>query len=667
MELNLDRVLVILVLCLLSLFIFRQQLYAQQNTRTIQMIGAEFSEVLKYTDANMWNEATKRVEALNNSVAFDIFEWLRLRAGSQDFSAYESFLLVNDDWPGMGLLRSKAENAINTSVQSIRVLNFFSNQEPITANGSLKLAEVLLVMNEIERAHNIIKESWLNHNYSYDQIKKAFSLFGPFLKQYNSDRIDNLLWLGRLDQAEMMLPHVSNDLRILSNARIALKKQSSGVDALIRKVPKDLINEPGLQFDRFLYRQKKNLHESAEQMLHEVSTSSGNLGKPSFWAKGRSTYARRALISGEPAKAYKIASNHFINFSDLKVGKDSIELEWLAGFIAFEFLQEYETALRHFQIFSQFVINPINQAKANYWIGRSYEKLSQVDQMMVAFANGAKYQTTFYGQLSAERGHFPPDSTIVSLYGRYDWAEADFMENSNVKSAILLYYSGRSVLADRFFNHISENLNRAEKLKLSQLAHDLGLKASGLSIAKTAGKNGIFCPEFLFPYLERGLIFDPELEALLTAIIRQESGFFNYIKSSAGALGLMQIMPSTGEYMAKKQGLIFSADKLLVDKNYNIKIGQYFIKTLLRQFDGSKVLSIAAYNAGPYRVKEWIKRLGDPRAKGTDPLVWIEMIPFAETRNYVKRVMEADWVYSGKLIGKPKRLNLGWRTFGHRF
>jgi soluble lytic murein transglycosylase len=88
---------------------------------------------------------------------------------------------------------------------------------------------------------------------------------------------------------------------------------------------------------------------------------------------------------------------------------------------------------------------------------------------------------------------------------------------------------------------------------------------------------------------------------------------------------------------------------------------------LLKKFDGSKILAIASYNAGPNRVAGWIRTFGDPRSEGVDPLVWIESIPYSETRNYVKRVLEANWIYKGKFSGKPASLDRGRRNFGHKF
>jgi soluble lytic murein transglycosylase len=237
--------------------LFGQQVTAEINKHILQLVGTKFSEALKYADASMWDEASKKVDALNSSVSFELLQWLKLRAGTKEFSEYEAFLLVNADWPGMDLLRSQGEKVITPSVQSARLYNYFSNNNPLTANGSLSYAEVLLSDQEIKKAQGVMKESWLNHSYSANELERANKLFGAFLEQLNEQRIDNLLWSGRTEQAEMMLSLVPTDIRFLSEARIALKRQNVGVDALISKVPKHLKTSPGLLFDRFSYRQKK--------------------------------------------------------------------------------------------------------------------------------------------------------------------------------------------------------------------------------------------------------------------------------------------------------------------------------------------------------------------------------------------------------------------------
>ena len=196
-------------------------------------------------------------------------------------------------------------------------MNYFQDSKPLTANGALKLAKVLLLKNEIKKAKGVIEESWLEHSYSVAQQEEAINLFDPHLNQYHVERIDNLLWSGRLEQAEQMLSLVPKDVELLSKARIALKNQRSGVDLLISNLPKHLKNNPGLLFDRFSFRKKRRLHDGAEQLLLENSNTTKMLGRPEAWIQGRKLYARRALLRGESAKAYAIVSNHFVNFSSL--------------------------------------------------------------------------------------------------------------------------------------------------------------------------------------------------------------------------------------------------------------------------------------------------------------------------------------------------------------
>src|SRR5262249_26771257 len=115
--------------------------------------------------------------------------------------------------------------------------------------------------------------------------------------------------------------------------------------------------------------------------------------------------------------------------------------------------------------------------------------------------------------------------------------------------------------------------------------------------------------------------------------------------SRAGARGLMQLMPSTAKWMAGKMGINYNEPLLTVDPKYNISIGNAYLSGVLDSFSGSYVLSLAAYNAGPGRVRQWMREFGDPRDPGRDVVDWIEMIPFNETRGYVQRVLEGLQVY----------------------
>ena len=128
--------------------------------------------------------------------------------------------------------------------------------------------------------------------------------------------------------------------------------------------------------------------------------------------------------------------------------------------------------------------------------------------------------------------------------------------------------------------------------------------------------------------------------AMVYAIARQESAFNPRAVSSAGARGLMQLMPATGKRTAQRFGVGFDLNRLVEDPAYNAKLGSAHLGELMGDWKGSHILAFASYNAGGGNVKKWINAYGDPRQPGIDLVDWIERIPFYETRNYVQRVME---------------------------
>ncbi len=187
------------------------------------------------------------------------------------------------------------------------------------------------------------------------------------------------------------------------------------------------------------------------------------------------------------------------------------------------------------------------------------------------------------------------------------------------------------------------------------MAEKRGNHFLALRIGKIAAANGVNVGALSHPI---GVI--PETanisgsgKALAYAIARQESEFNVSAVSRVGALGLLQLMPSTAEQLAKKAGMAFSQTKLTTDAGYNATLGAAFLGQQLDRYNGSYVLTFAGYNAGPRRADQWIKRYGDPRGKDIDTVVdWIERIPYAETRSYIQRVMENYEVYKMRISGE---------------
>ena len=143
---------------------------------------------------------------------------------------------------------------------------------------------------------------------------------------------------------------------------------------------------------------------------------------------------------------------------------------------------------------------------------------------------------------------------------------------------------------------------------------------------------------------------------LVLAVIRQESEFDQRANSYVGARGMMQLMTYTAKLVAKQAKLPYSKSRLNTDPKYNIKLGSYYLTGLLEEYEGSYPFALAAYNAGPKRVKYWKKINGNPQKGKISYVDWVELIKFKETRNYVQRVLENINVYRYILAGKPIRI-----------
>ena len=128
-------------------------------------------------------------------------------------------------------------------------------------------------------------------------------------------------------------------------------------------------------------------------------------------------------------------------------------------------------------------------------------------------------------------------------------------------------------------------------------------------------------------------------QAFVQAVIRQESAFDPKAISRAGARGLMQLMPGTALRIAQKLNIPYSRARLTHDPKYNVRIGRAYLTQMLEEYNGSPILALAAYNAGPARINRWLKKLGDPNRSAEHAIDWIESIPFYETRNYVQRAV----------------------------
>jgi soluble lytic murein transglycosylase len=586
------------------------------------------------------------------SVGRDIVLWHQLRSGKGDFAAYQDFVARRPDWPGMPYLMKQGEEAMPAGHHAADVIAWFDREPPQTGIGALHAIDAYLARGEAADAEALAVLAWRSLSLSAVEEAELLGRFPQLLADHHVARLDTLLWEGRFDEAERLIPRVPAGWQALAAARIALRRDRDGVDALIAKVPASLANDPGLAWERYLWRKRKG-RSDALVLMEESSVSAEALGRPELWAPDRRVLARELMRQGKPREAYRLASRH-----GLTEGSDYADLEWLSGFLALRKLDDPDAAYRHFSNFRQAVFTPISLGRAGYWEGRALEALGRPVDAQAAYEFGAEFQTSFYGLLSAEKAGLPMDPALTGSETWPDWRQATFLSSSVMQAAVLLQKAGERDLAERFMRHGCEALDAAQMGQLADMALDLGEPHLALSVAKFAADQGIVLNRPYYPVTGLAKAKLPVPIELALSIARRESEFDPVVVSPAGARGLMQLMPATAKAMAAKAGEEFALSRLTSDPDYNARLGTRYLAELMEKFGKNPMLVAAAYNAGPSRPERWIRDYGDPRSDKVDAVDWIETIPFEETRNYVMRVTESIPVYRARLSGKTGPITL---------
>jgi len=495
-------------------------------------------------------------------------------------------------------------------------------------------------------------------------------MFGDVLEpEDHSARLDRLLWDNRRSAAQRQRDRLGQGRRALADARLRLMAQRGGVDAAVDRVPSWLENDPGLYYERVRWRRRKDMDQDAAQLLLRYT---GDLVRAERWWSEREILARRFLRDGDPAMAYRLVQKHGLT----DVAKRA-HAEFMAGWIALRFLNDPHTAFGHFSTLYDLVSYPISRARGAYWAGRAAEAAGKKDIAKQWYRSAAGHSTTFYGQLAADRlGMTNPPPT--GHENRIDATEAEAFERDDLVRLVRLLIglketrvpiAGDEMPADPdhspmtflaslsdeealipFLRHIAWRSESAtEWIKAAQLARDAGRTEIAVYIARRAAQQGVVLRDLGYPTM--AVAGDLPLDsALLHALVRQESAFDPAARSRAGARGLMQLMPSTARKIARELSIKgHSTRRLTDDPHHNLVLGSAYLEARLAQYEGSMVMALAAYNAGPHRVDKWLEENGDPRKSLDAAIDWIEAIPFSETRNYVQRILETLPIYRWKL------------------
>ena len=620
-----------------------------QTTPPPSREAGTLDRALSDADAGRWDSALS-LAAQAGPIAERLVLWTALRAGEGGLAAQSNFLDAHPDWPLTNPIQRHAEEALS-GVAPAQVIAFFDNRSPLTEAGHLALFDARLALDQREAALAQARALWAETVLSAGTETRLNAVFGAQLRDLDTARVQMLLWAGETAAAARQMDRLPPDQRALAQARIALQTRATGVDARVAAVPAALSNDPGLARDRFEFRMRARNYAGGAELILAQSRHPNGLGQPEDWARRRIFLVREAMGEGAFQRAYELAALH-----GLQDGTSFVDLEWLAGFIALVHLQKPDIALNHFRALRVRVSSPISLGRAGYWEGRAHEARGDAIAALAAYEFAAEHQSSFYGQLAADRLGLVLDHAIGVPRAYPNWRETPLAQSDLLAAALALRDAGRWQEARRFVLSLARTLSdEAQFGALGDLLLALGEPNLALNVAKIAVQAEILLPDAYFPVtdLAQGR-FDVPMD-LVKAIARRESEFDPAVVSSADARGLMQVLPGTAQMMARKLGVPFDASTLTRDAALNARFGAAYLDDLRKEFGPSLALVAAGYNAGPGRPRQWIQSLGDPRDPSVDIVTWVESVPFAETRNYIMRVAESQVVYRALLAGQPQR------------
>ena len=555
-----------------------------------------------------WPDALKTAKKAKDNSIYNFIQWRHLltKGNKASYYDYKLFIDKNEDYPRINRIRYLAEHKLSTDkISPKKIIDWFGTNEPLSGFGKMILGESLILTGNQQIGTKYIKEGWISAELSKSELRFYRKKFKKYL---NSDdyikRADYLAWNNKYWDLRRLLRYLPKDYELLYNARQLLMSRSYGVDNAISKVPVKFKNDAGLNYDRLKWRRKRGRVDSSVEILLKVKNTKDYLVRPDKWWIEREIISRSLIYKKKYELAYKIASNH-----SLTEGPKYAEAEWMSGWIALSFLNDPLLAKDHFENFYNNVGYPISVSRGAYWLGRSFDKLGKDDLAKKWFQEASKYLTTYYGQLAFlelypnQSFELSKDIEIKKEYRNY------FFKKDLVKIVYLL----DELDEDKYTKHIlrylaNDDIESGSEVLAAELATNIERFDFAIQIAKIASYEKRFHNKFNYPIISTPNYINgrkiPET-AFILSIIRQESEFDLKANSHAGAKGLMQLMPYTAKLVAKQAKLPYSKSRLTSDPEYNINLGSHYIAGLILEYDGAYPFAIAAYNAGPKRVRYW--------------------------------------------------------------
>ena len=667
--------------CLLLLFLNLNNAYAKKEQEfSTDQLWQKFSksqvETVKKINEALQNKnfdtalqlalqlqkQSKNPETSLASAVLDIVLWNKYSGNIENrhiaFTDISGFVLDNPYLPNINQLKRNVETlAISNNIDYEISKYYFAINPPGTADSKIFAVESeidSIIRSQLSEQQKTEQKFNIQNRISQIWIKEDFSLLQEevFLTKYKHvlhesdyiERIERLLWDNKIQDATRIFKFINTDHQNLFNGILKISENPKYIDSIITNIPRKLRNNELLSYKRIIWLKSQNKIDELIDLLIDLPKTQ----KPEKWWSLRRLYGREMLKQKQYKKSYTIISNHNLP----TIASDFWEAEWTSGWIALRFLKQPKISLSHFSALHKNVSMPVTVSRSLYWLGMAYEELEDKEKALKFYKEGTHYPTFFYGQLAIHKHRTldPIDSEKDIILPRNpDITSRDMLKISESRGAQIAYIlamSGDKTNATKIFEWLVNNAPTEGQIAvIMKIINEIGDKQIDAKISRIAARKNVFFIKEKFQIVQE--VYQDEYAPLVHAIIKQESGFAKMAVSRVGALGYMQLMPGTAKLVAKELGIKYNQQQLTDDIKYNVRLGSFYIKKLIDEFNGSEMLAIASYNAGPNATKRWINEFYDPRLeKDYNKIVdWVELITYSETRNYVQRIIENMIVY----------------------
>jgi len=579
-----------------------------------------------------------------------------------------AFAKANPMFP-VAPVREAAETALLTSNRSAdEIMAFFADQEPRSRGGQAALARAHYDRGDLDKAAALLDPVW-SYPFINRSVEKAIQEQLPDLMtsaRYKR-RIDALLmrdsrWRGtrsrRMSAVRRLLPKVDDPERKAIVARMAVYNRARSARTALSKHTAGREQDWGMQFSRIQLARRDDKDDFAWELLAKAPKDTDQLVAPDDWWIERRVNAYNALYADKPELAYQIVTN----VGDLSVNPRK-EALFMAGWIALRHLNKAADARPHFEALTKIADGPHSLSRGHYWLGRTEAALGNDRAARAAFKKAGTAYFTYYGQQALHE--LDASELTLPLADAEELTASDiraFLEDPAMRSVAIAKRAGLKGTFRRLLRGLRKELTSPTKFALlAHMARTLGDTQMSVRVGKSGLAKGAKVARWAYPTQELPrytTLRNPPETAILYGIARQESEFNTTIKSGAGATGILQVMPATARGICRQYKVRCNIADLKRSPAFNTQLASAYLGDQVDNHGGSYIMAFAAYNAGPGRVRYWVRNNGDPRSPGIDPIDWVEMIHIKETRLYVQKVLANVQVYRARLAGPENALRI---------